>query len=172
MAVKSANTSVLDSVAFLFSWQVMHQAAVKSTNTGLPAASSASTRPGAQACQRGLPCTAPSAEDVSNALPGSSILKTFGPIAHASAAQAAIENVAKTVRLRPCRLKAQTTRDMASSSASRLAAPSTPLKCPSTHKSQTTVANMGNAMKVRSATIHAPGRGSHCAMAGTQLTAR
>jgi hypothetical protein len=74
--------------------------------------------------------------------------------------------------LRPGRLSAQTTSVTASSSASRLAAPSTPLKCPSTHTSHTTVAHMGNAMKVRSVTIHAPGRGSQCATAGTQLAAR
>jgi len=35
LAAKAASTSALDKVVFLSTWQVMHQAAVKSTNTGL-----------------------------------------------------------------------------------------------------------------------------------------
>ena len=80
--------------------------------------------------------------------------------------------VASTVRLRPAKFRHQTSSARHSSKASRLAAPSTPLKCPSTQTSQTTVAHIGKAMKRRSVSIQAPGRGSSRPTAGIQLAAR
>ena len=51
LADRSAITAGLANVVFLLYWQVTHQAAVKSTNTGRPVARICSTRPGSQACQ-------------------------------------------------------------------------------------------------------------------------
>ena len=177
-AAKSANTSALARVVFLLYWQVMHQAAVKSTNTGLPAASSASTRPGAQACHWPKLAGAISSPDADAdacaawAVGASSIFKTFWPKTPANSAQTAIEMLAKAKRLRPFRPKDQTTSAKPSSRASRLAAPSTPLRCPSTHSSQTTVAHIKKAMKWRRESIQAPGRGSQRPTAGTQAATR
>ena len=165
----SANTSALPSVAFLLYWQVMHQAAVKSTNTGWPAASSASTRPGAQACHAdAVPLGALEADGV----PVSSMRVTSGPIAPVKPARAVIETIANTVRLVPVRFSDHTTRLRVSSSASKAPAPSTPLKWPRTQTSQTTVASMGKAMKRRRVSIQAPGRGSQLPTTGTHAATR
>ena len=77
-----------------------------------------------------------------------------------------------TVRARPRSVKAQTSMLIATSSTSSAPAPSMPLCWPSTHTSQATVANIGKAMSLRKVSIHAPGRGSSRATAGTQLAAR
>ena len=144
-------------------WQVTHQAAVKSTNTGAPLASSCSTRPGAHGCQRSV------AEAV---LVVSAIFKTFWPIAPVNIALIAIEIVAIDQRARPVSVSDQITKLKATSSASSALAPSMPVCCPSTHTSQTTVANIGNAMARRNVFIQAPGRGSSLATAGIRLAAR
>ena len=163
----SANTEASDSVVFLLYWQVTHQAAVKSTNTLWPWAVSWSTRPGSQACQ---PC-APSA-NCPAACSLSCIFVRFGPLAHINSALTAIENVAITVRVWPFKVSAQTLNESSTSRPSRVPAPSMPLCWPSTHTSQATVANIGNAISCLKVTIHAPGRGSSLAMPGTTLAAR
>ena len=47
-----------------------------------------------------------------------------------------------------------------------------PTCCPSTHTSQTTVANIGKAITVLKCAIQTPGRGSRRASAGQALAAR
>ena len=156
------------SVLRLLNWQVTHQAAVKSTNTGRPSACSAATRSGLQACQA-TPCTAVA---VSPAVAISCIRVTFGPMLTPSHSSASADRPPITARPRPRSPSAQTSSANTTSSVSNAAAPSMPLCCPSTHSSQTTVANIGKAMNWRKCAIQAPGRGSARAMAGHQLAAR
>ena len=125
---------------FLLYWQVTHQAAVKSTNTGWPAASSWSTRPGSQGCQAPASarrdCCGGGLRDVRRrARPGQQ-------------RQARRSRPPRSpARVRPRRVRAQTTMLSATSSASRAPAPSMPLCWPSTQTSQATVANIGKAMQ-------------------------
>jgi hypothetical protein len=83
-----------------------------------------------------------------------------------------MDNVAKTRRARPFSVSAHTTNAPLTSSASRAPAPSIPVCWPSTQTSQTTVANIGKAIRRRKVSIQAPGRGSARATAGTRLAAR
>ena len=151
------------SVVFLLYWQVTHQAAVKSTNTGVPADSACSTRPGAQACQRSVPAPPASL---------TTVLNMFWPMAPASKALSSSAIVATTRRLRPPSVNAHSTALRATNKASSAPAPSMPLCWPSTQISQTTVANIGNAMARRNVSIQAPGRGSRRATAGIRLATR
>src|SRR5665647_3507829 len=82
LASKSASTSWLASVVFLLYWQVTHQAAVKSTNTGTPLASTCSTRPGSHVCHRAALVVGPLF---------SRGLMTFWPIVDVNSARVAIE---------------------------------------------------------------------------------
>ena len=166
LAFISANTSAFASVVFLLYWQVMHHAAVKSTNTGRLAANSALTFSCVHACH------VADGEDADAALEPSFDCAIKGPIVPANSAKLAMDTAEKIARLRPVKFNDHTTHASTSSSASNAAAPSTPLKCPSTHTSQITVASMGKARKRRSVSIHAPGRGSRRSMPGTHATSK
>ena len=164
----SASTLASARVVRLLYWQVTHQAAVKSTNTGRPSASSSAWRSALQGCQL-RPCTV-----VATGAPGvaSAMRVTLGPTAQPSHSRPASDKPASAVRLLPRKPSDHTSSASTTSSMSRAAAPSMPLCCPSTHSSHTTVANMGKAMSWRKVFIQAPGRGSARAMAGHQLAAR
>ena len=149
-------------------WQVTHQAAVKSTNTGRPLATKASAAPGAQGCQ---PCAAVAVASA-GAAATSAMRVTWGPKAHSSKAMATVATLPSQRRVRPCKASDQASRPRPTSRISSEAAPSMPLCWPSTHTSHTTVANMGKAMKRRKVSIHAPGRGRARATAGHRLAAR
>ena len=51
MDLSFARTDGISMLVFLFTWQVRHQSAVKSTSTGRPAAWAAATASGLQRCQ-------------------------------------------------------------------------------------------------------------------------
>src|SRR3954466_87071 len=106
---KSASTCAFESTAFLLYWQVTHQAAVKSTKTGCPDASTCSTRPGSHGCHG--PCAWPEVGAVCTRV-------TDGPAIQASIAKDATANVASTARVRPCKVNAHATIASATSSAS------------------------------------------------------
>ena len=126
----SASKAGLDRVVFLLYWQVTHQAAVKSTNTGRPWARSTSRRSGLQGCQRmsdeELEVLEVSLLTLLRA--GSSIgFSTQGPSVLSRVSSKAIANSAIVRRARPASVRLQISRLTLSNSASKAAAPSTPL---------------------------------------------
>ena len=168
---KSASSVASAKVVFLLNWQVTHQAAVKSTNTGRPALSCVCTSASDQACQRGrsaaffsLALLAVADEGASRKAKGSQLLPSHSKVARARPLM--------TQRVRPVRPSAQTSHATVSNKASRPLAPSMPVCWPSTHSSQITVANIGKAMAWRKVSIQAPGRGRARAMPGHQLAAK
>ena len=131
---RSANaftTSALWSAMRLFTWQVMHHAAVKSTNTGLPCAVSSRTFSGDHGSHASSPARA--------ALPGA----PGGGAGHASATPATTKRIATTGRHRPSwcqRPYLQATMATSPSPSSSANTASLPCCEPSTETSHATVA--------------------------------
>ena len=130
----------------------MHHEAVKFTNTGLPEARWASTT------------------SMSKPAPAAAVGRsTEDAVQTDTTARAATPS--QTGRSRAGRrMPSQARNPTATNAASTQAAPPAPACCTSTQTSQTTVANIGNAMACFSVAIQGPGRGSRFAIPGTAAT--
>ena len=156
----------------MLNWQVTHHAAVKSTNTGRPAARALASTSGDQACQRG-------ADRALDAVADAAVLPATGSCSPGQAQASVATHIAAAsavprprARPRPGVPIAQHSSAVASSTPSSAVAPSMPVCWPSTQTSQTTVANIGNAIATLKRTIHTPGRGRCRAMPGSAAISR
>ena len=148
----------------------MHQAAVKSTNTGRPSARNSSTRLADQGRQ----------SMAADALGFSGTDVAAGRMAAAKPSTAATPSPASTTapgsqrRCGPrCKCPTpQAAKPTPSAASSSRPTASTPDWRPSTHTSHTAVANSGKASAWRSVTIHAPGRGRRASRPGSSASSR
>ena len=164
LSAKACITCGLDKTCCSLYWQVMHQAAVKSTNTGRPDAKASCSACAVQlpqvfACALFCPATAlvSTCEDTRKArLPVNT---------ETSSATAPNPSAA-----RPGKCKAQRHMDRHKSTATSMAATSRPAMWAKTHTSQTTVAAIGNTINRRKYSIQGPGLGNWRARAVLLLT--
>src|SRR6185437_1013959 len=150
-------------------WQVTHQAAVKSTNTGLPCALSAATRSGLQGSDGTPAATAELAAAVCGGGPNGAIANV------ATASAAANPASAKTPRARrpeaarrwaaPKIHAARPTSTAAAKAAARLPRS---VCAASTQSSQAAAPYIGKASTFLATIIHAPGFGSRSSSAGVK----
>src|SRR5665213_30261 len=185
----AASTSAVLRAIRSFTWQLRHHAAVKSINTGRPAACAAFTACSEYGCHARSRFTLEAAP----ALPDDVAAAVFAALLAASAAillccergRVSPSAISTTAAIALPHLAGQrlsvhpaiaASRKQPSSSASWVTPPCPPERacsiCPHTHASQIAVAKKITAVACLKSSIHAPGLGSSFAQAGCQLSRR